>query len=165
MKETDPSPEPLLWSAVFDYPLFLESHLEFVQQNFLLILLALGSGGALVGMSLRGHNENAGLNPTQATLLINREGALVVDVRTPEEYASGHLPEALNIPAGEIEARVQELEKLKDTQLILVCQTGARSSGACRKLEKLGFGNVRNLAGGMAGWRAASLPVRKGAKK
>ena len=139
--------------------------MEFVQQNILLIILALGSGGALLGLTLRGHNENAGLTPTQATLLVNREGALIVDVRTPGEYADGHLPEARNIPAGEIAARAQELEKLKDTQLILVCQTGSRSAGACKQLEKLGFGKVGNLAGGMAGWRAAGLPVHKGAKK
>lgn len=116
-------------------------------------------------MSFRGHNENSGLTPTQATLLINREGAQILDVRAPGEFADGHLPEARNIPAGEIAARAQELETLKDTQLILVCQTGSRSANACRQLKKLGFGKVSSLAGGMAGWRAAGLPVHKGAKK
>lgn len=139
--------------------------MEFIQHNILLVLLALGSGGALLFLTLRGPGGNAGLTPTQATLLINREDAQVIDVRGSDEYVGGHLPDSRNIPVDQLEARAAELDKLKDRQLILVCQTGARSASACKQLEKLGFGKVSNLAGGIAGWRAAGLPVRKGAKK
>ena len=139
--------------------------MEFIQQNILLVLLALGSGAALLVLTFRSPGGNVGLTPTQATLLINREDAQVIDVRGSDEYVGGHLSESRNIPLEQLEARAGELDKLKDSQLILVCQTGARSANACKQLEKLGFGKVRNLAGGIAGWRAAGLPVRKGAKK
>ncbi|GHU21286.1 hypothetical protein FACS189475_10460 [Betaproteobacteria bacterium] len=49
--------------------------------------------------------------------------------------------------------------------MILVCQTGMRAVNACKQLEKLGFTKANNLSGGIAGWRAAGLPLRKGAKK
>jgi len=139
--------------------------LEFIQQNLLLVLLALGSGGALLAMSFRRPGGRSGVTPTQATLLINRENAQVIDLRGSDDYVSGHLPDSRNIPQEHLEERAGELEKLKDTPLILVCQTGTRSSSACKQLEKLGFAKVNNLEGGIAGWRSAGLPLKKGAKK
>ncbi|MDR2112234.1 MAG: rhodanese-like domain-containing protein [Candidatus Accumulibacter sp.] len=139
--------------------------MEFIRQNILLIFLALGSGLAWLVLTMRGAGGRTGLTPTQATLLINRENAQVIDLRGSEDYAGGHLPESRNIPLEQLEARAGDLDKLKDTQLILVCQNGTRSANACRQLEKLGFGRVNNLAGGISGWRAAGLPVRKGTKK
>ena len=127
--------------------------------------MALGSGGALIAMSMRRPGGRGGVTPTQATLLINREDAQVIDVRGSDEYVSGHLPDSRNIPLEQLEARAGELEKFKDTPVILVCQTGARSSGACKQLEKLGFTKVNNLDSGIAGWRSAGLPLKKGAKK
>jgi len=139
--------------------------LEFIQQNLLLVLLAVGSGAALVFTSLRRPGGRHGVTPTQATLLINRENAVVVDVRATDEYVGGHLPDSRNIPLEQLEERVGELDSKKDVPLILVCQTGGRSSGACKQLEKLGFTRVNNLEGGIAGWRTAGLPLKKGAKK
>lgn len=139
--------------------------MEFIQQNILFVLLALGSGGGLLFLTLRGSGGRGGLTPTQATLLINRENAQVVDVRGSDEYVGGHLPDSRNIPLEQLEERAGDLDKFKDTPLILVCQTGARSAGACKQLEKLGFSRVSNLEGGIAGWRSAGLPVKKGAKK
>jgi rhodanese-related sulfurtransferase len=145
--------------------LFLERRLEFIQQNILLILLVLSSGGGLLFFTFRGYDGKNTLTPTQATLLINREEAQVIDVRGADEYAGGHLPDSRNIPLDQLEASAVDIEKLKDTPLILVCQTGTRSANACKRLEKLGFGKAKNLAGGISGWRAAGLPLRKGAKK
>ncbi len=139
--------------------------MEFIQQNLLLVLLALGSGGALLAMSFRRPGGRTSVTPTQATLLINRENAQVIDLRGSDDYVSGHLPDSRNIPQEHLEERAGELEKLKDTPLILVCQTGPRSASACKQLEKLGFGKVNNLEGGIAGWRSAGLPLKKGAKK
>jgi rhodanese-related sulfurtransferase len=148
------------------FPTFsMEHRLEFIQQNLFLVLLAVGSGTALIVLTVRGGGGRNGLSPTQATLLINREDARVIDVRSADEYATGHLPESQNIPLDQLEARAGEIGNLKDSPLIVVCQTGTRAAGACRRLEKLGFGKVSQLAGGIGGWRAAGLPVRKGAKK
>ncbi len=139
--------------------------MEFIQQNIYLVAIALFSGAMLLFNTVRRPGAGNGLTPMQATLLINREDALVVDVREPSEYVEGHLPDARNIPLGELENRVGEIEKFKDRPLILVCRTGARSSSACSRLAKLGFVKVQNLDGGVTDWAQAGLPLKKGMKK
>jgi rhodanese-related sulfurtransferase len=139
--------------------------LEFIQQNMYLVAIAVVSGIALLVVSFRRPGDRNSLTSTQATMLINREDAQVIDVREPDEYVAGHLPESRNIPLGRLEERAGELDKFKDTPLILVCQTGSRSTGACKQLIKLGFARVHNLEGGLGGWQAAGLPLKKGAKK
>lgn len=139
--------------------------MEFIQQNIYLVAIAVISGSMLLAMTLRRPGGSHALTPTQATLLINREDAQIVDVREPDEYVAGHLPESRNIPAAQLDERAGELGKLKDAPLILVCQTGARSTSACARLAKLGFTRVHELDGGINAWRAAGLPLKKGAKK
>ena len=139
--------------------------MDFILQNVYLVIIAVFSGGMLLFMTFRGVGGRNALTPTQATLLINRENAQVVDVREPDEYAAGHLPESRNIPAARLDERSGELDKLKDMPLILVCQTGARSGAACPRLQKLGFSKVSSLGGGLNAWREAGLPLRKGTRK
>jgi rhodanese-related sulfurtransferase len=139
--------------------------LEFIQQNMYLFAIAVFSGIALLVVTFRRTGDRNSLNSAQATMLINREDAQIVDVREPDEYVAGHLPESRNIPLARLEERSGELDKFKDTPLIIVCQTGARSAGACKQLSKLGFSRVHGLDGGIDGWRAAGLPLKKGAKK
>ncbi len=139
--------------------------MEFIEQNILLVAIAVISGTMLAVMSFRRPGGSNSLTTTQATLLINREDAQIIDVREPDEYVAGHLPESRNVPAARIEERASELDKLKDAPVILVCQSGARSVAACKQLEKLGFSKVHNLDGGINAWRAAGLPLKKGTKK
>ncbi|NMO13659.1 rhodanese-like domain-containing protein [Pyxidicoccus fallax] len=77
-------------------------------------------------------------------------GAMLVDVRTPEEFAAGHLPGALNIPVDELPRRFSELGS-PDKPLIVYCRSGARSSRAERLLKERGFQDVFNL-GPMSAW-------------
>ncbi|HEY5213394.1 MAG TPA: rhodanese-like domain-containing protein [Acidobacteriaceae bacterium] len=72
-------------------------------------------------------------------------GALVIDVRSPGEFASGHLPIAVNIPLPEIESAVPRRVKDLDKVLLLHCQSGMRSGVACKKLKRLGYANTFNL--------------------
>ncbi len=139
--------------------------MEFIQQNIYLVAIAILSGTMLLVTSLRRPGGGNALTPTQATLLINREDAQLVDVRDAAEFTAGHISSARNIPLTQLDDRLTELEKFKASPLILICQTGARSSGACGKLAKQGFSRVHNLAGGMLAWTDAGLPVRKGTKK
>lgn len=139
--------------------------MEFIQQNILLVAMAVLSGSALIFMSFRRPMDRNAVSLTQATLLINRENAQVIDVSESSEYLEGHLPEARNFPAEQLEERIGELDKYKDTPLILVCRTGARSAKASKLLTKHGFSRVHSLEGGIAAWRAASLPLKKGSKK
>ncbi len=138
--------------------------MEFIQQNIYLVAIAVFSGAMLLSLTFRSASARS-LSPTEMTLLINREDAQVVDVRDPAEYAAGHLSESRNIPAAQLEGRIGELEKLKDQPLILICQTGARASGACGRLTKLGFAKVHILGGGIESWVQAGLPIKKGTKK
>ncbi len=97
--------------------------------------------------------------PTEAIQLINHKNALVVDVRTDKEYQQGHIMNALHIPLGVLEDRVQELQAYKASPIVLVCRSGARSAQAAGKLRKLGFADVHNMGGGMLAWERASLPT------
>ena len=74
-----------------------------------------------------------------------QQGALVLDVRTTGEYRSGHLPKAINIPLGELEASVLRQVKDKNQVLLLHCFSGGRSGMAKRKLKSMGYQNVFNL--------------------
>ena len=139
--------------------------MDFILQNLLLVACTIVSGAALVFFSIRQPAKGSVVTPTQATLLINREDAQVIDVRETDEYVSGHVPESRSIPAGSIDERLADLEKNKDAPLIVVCQSGARSAKVVEKLKGKGFAKVFNLAGGIAAWREAGLPLKKGAKK
>lgn len=132
--------------------------MEFIQNNLLYVALAVMSGGMLLWQTFMGRSANP-LSPAQATLRMNREDALVIDVRESSEWASGHIPNARHIPAGQLEKRLQELEKFKTRTVIVNCHAGTRSSNACRLLKKHGFEKVFNLEGGILAWRDAGLPL------
>ncbi|MEI7613236.1 MAG: rhodanese-like domain-containing protein [Betaproteobacteria bacterium] len=138
--------------------------MEFIQNNLYLIIPCVVSGVAFLVLTFYRPGSKNSVTTTQATLLINREDAQIIDVREASEYSTGHLPESRNIPLGQLEGR-GDLDKLKELPLILVCQTGARSGAACASLEKLGFTKVHNLEGGINAWTADGLPLKKGAKK
>ena len=132
--------------------------MEFVQNNLMYVILALTSGGML-RWNLMSNSGGDRVSPMQATLLLNREDALMIDVRETAEWASGHIPNARHIALGQLDKQLSEIEKYKTRPLIVSCQTGNRSSTACGKLKKLGFEKVFNLAGGVAAWREAGLPM------
>ena len=104
------------------------------------------------------------VNPGEATLLINREDAIVVDVREADEFAAGHLPDARNIPGSKLAERISEIEKYKDKPVIVCCATGMRSNNACAELKKNGFSRINNLAGGVDAWVGAGYPIKKGTR-
>ncbi len=138
--------------------------LKFITDNIMYVALALASGGMLLwpllrrGMAGNGGNE---VSTAQATQLINRENALVIDVRDAQQFASGRVLNARSLPAAEIETRAGELSRYKERPLILCCDSGLRAQAAVAPLRKLGFERVVVLQGGLAGWRAAGLPISK----
>jgi len=138
--------------------------MDFITQNVLLISLVVISGLALLWPVLVCPAGNE-VNPGEATTLINREDARIVDVREADEFASGHLPDALNIPVSKLSERVGELEKFKDKPIIFCCASGMRSGKASAELKKQGFAKLYNLAGGVDAWVGAGYPVKKGTRK
>ena len=110
------------------------------------------------GANLKGYPS---ASPGEATQLINREDALVLDIREEKEFHTGHIVNALHVPLGRLLDRKAELEKYKTRPIIAVCRSGSRSGQACSQLRKAGFENMYNLKGGMMAWQHASLPIDK----
>ncbi|WP_426195490.1 rhodanese-like domain-containing protein [Massilia sp. DWR3-1-1] len=133
--------------------------MKFILDHIFTIVIVLASGGYLLFAGLGRGGRRA--SPLEATQLINRGKTTIVDVRTPEEFAAGHLRDAKNIPLADLGTRIGELEKSKSRAIIVVCQSGARADKAVRQLAAAGFADVVRLDGGIAAWQTAGLPVAK----
>jgi rhodanese-related sulfurtransferase len=131
---------------------------SFFLENWMLILLALISGGMLVAPQLRPIGK--AISTAEAVRLINREKGVLIDVGEPAEYAAGHAVGARNVPFGSLETS-KDLPSNKALPLILLCPSGARAGRAAGILRKLGYENVQPVAGGNAAWREANLPTEK----
>jgi rhodanese-related sulfurtransferase len=137
--------------------------MDFINQNILLIGIVFVSGlGLLWPLLVRGAGKRVGT--AEATQLINREDARILDVRESSEFAAGHLPEAKNIPLAKLSEQIGEIEKFKDHPLIVCCATGMRSGKACADLQKQGFAKLYTLDGGVDAWVGAGLPIKKGVR-
>ncbi|MGE3188516.1 MAG: rhodanese-like domain-containing protein, partial [Vicinamibacterales bacterium] len=97
--------------------------------------------------------------PGEAARLLDGAGARVIDVRTPVEWAEGHLPGATHIPLGYLPGRLDELPR--DQPLLMQCQAGARSAIAASLLERAGFTEVLNLTGGYEAWVGQGYAVSR----
>ena len=135
--------------------------LKFLIDNWMLISVALASGGMLL-WPLIAESASAGkLSPTAAVQLINREKAVVIDVGEPHEFAAGHVGGSKNIPFGQLEEKLPGLVKNKALPVILVCPLGARAGRAVAVAKKMGYEQAQSLGGGLKSWREANLPVEK----
>ncbi len=85
----------------------------------------------------------------------------LIDIRTPAEYRSGHIPGAINIPLQDFQQRFAELNAFRDREVVLYCETGARATYGGRWLKSQGFGELRVLDGHMSAWREAGLPTER----
>jgi rhodanese-related sulfurtransferase len=132
---------------------------EFVRNNLLLFVVAFVSGAMLLWPVFRKSTGGPWVNTAEATHLINREDALVVDVRDPGEYGAGHILGAKNVPLSRLDDG--ELAKRKDRPVIVYCDGGDRAGKAISALKKQGFARVVNLSGGINAWQQAGLPVEK----
>jgi rhodanese-related sulfurtransferase len=135
--------------------------MKFLVDNVYIIVVAFVSGGMLLWPVLRRGAGGASVNTLDATQLINRQDALVLDVRNADEFQRGHILNARNIPLSQIDARIGDIARYKEKPVIVTCETGNRSSAAAASLRKQGFAQVFNLSGGIAAWQQAGLPVEK----
>lgn len=136
--------------------------MNFLIDNWFLVVAALVSGGMLLWPLLASGSQGGGVSPAEAVQLVNREKGVLIDVSEPEEFAKGHAVGSRNIPFGQVEGH-KSLPSNKALPLVLVCPTGARASRAAGMLRKLGYEKAQVLAGGLKAWREASLPVEKNA--
>ena len=103
----------------------------------------------------------AALSAMQAVRLMNQGGALVIDLRSKELYDAGHIVDARNVPAAELESQADALKKWRDKNVITYCDSGVNGASAVRSLMKLGFTKVFNLQGGLNAWVKDNLPLTK----
>ena len=133
--------------------------MKFIIDNMLAISIAVATGLALLLPSLMPRGKRA--SPQQVVQMINRGKTVLVDVRTAEEFAGGHLRDAKNIPLADFGTRIGELDKSKGKTIVVVCQSGARVDKAIKQLASAGFDDVVGLDGGLTAWTAANLPTAK----
>jgi rhodanese-related sulfurtransferase len=91
---------------------------------------------------------------------LRESGAFILDVRQPDEWASGHIPEATLIPLGELASRLAEVPT--DRQVVVVCRSGNRSAQGRDILLGAGYPSVTSMAGGMNDWASAGYPTTTG---
>lgn len=131
---------------------FALNHWEMVSLFFILLTAVIFTEGRRGGETV---------SSTEATQLMNKEEALVLDVRESKEYGEGHITGSVNIPFAKVNERVSELNKHKEKPIIIVCKMGQHSGAVGKILKAKGFTNVKRLRGGLSGWQADSLPLVK----
>ena len=133
---------------------------EFISNHPFLVGLFL----VLLALYIRVELSRGGKAVTAQELvnMVNKEDAVVVDVRDLKDFETGHIVDAVNIPHATLEKRMSELNKFKERPIVVVCRMGQHSGSAGALLRKNGFENVARLKGGIMEWRNQNLPVVKG---
>ena len=136
--------------------------MAFLLNNWMLELIMLLSGGMLLWpLVQKRFSPVTDVGTVQAIQLINRQNAVMLDVREAKEFEGGHVPNAVHIPLSQLPGRGTELAKLTSRPVVVYCERGQRSRSAGGALAKLGFADINVLTGGFRAWKEAGLPVQK----
>ena len=137
-----------------NFSVFIAHHLGLFYL-FAVTLLAL-----LFVEGIRIRRSRGALRPAEAVLLINKQNAVVIDIRNQDHFRKGHIVDAICMPAHDLTSNGKKLNKYKNKPLLLVCNTGMDSQKAAASLSKQGY-NAFIIAGGMRAWSGADLPLVK----
>ena len=99
------------------------------------------------------------ISPQDAAAKLSSGNAIVVDVRDKEEWDEEHIPGATHMSRGTIELDIEQKVPDPNAMIICHCGGGGRSALAAETLQKMGYKNVRSMAGGLKGWKTAGLPT------
>jgi rhodanese-related sulfurtransferase len=133
---------------------FINHHLLLSAVTAIVLLLVL-----IVEM-LRAKRRGAAMTPARVTQMINREQAVILDLRAQEIFRKGHIIDAISMTPQEVQENSKKLEKYKNKPIVLVCAMGMESQKTAALLQKQGY-NVCCLSGGMRAWTNAEMPVVK----
>jgi rhodanese-related sulfurtransferase len=136
----------------------MQELIDFSNLNPWLVGGLVASALAVIFYELRLKSRSIGSLSTSMAVRVINNGSAVIDVRTAEQFASGHIVDAENIPATELHESADKLSRHKKGAL-LVCDTGARSAECAAKLRKDGVENVYSLKGGVLAWKQENLPI------
>ena len=101
------------------------------------------------------------ISPTDAAAKMKSDNVVLVDVREKDEWDEEHIPDAIHLSRGTIELDIEEKVPDAETMIICHCGGGGRSALAAESLQKMGYKNVRSMAGGFKTWKALGLPTAK----
>ena len=132
---------------------------EFVVNHYILVSLFVAFLVAI--LILESRRGGAKISAQGAVNLINKDEAVVVDIRDRKEFGEGRITGSINIPLNSMKSRMNELNKFKDKQIIVADKMGQHSAMAVKQLNAEGFSNVSRLNGGIADWKASNLPLVK----
>jgi rhodanese-related sulfurtransferase len=137
----------------------MERVFEFVTNHYILVLCFL----ALLGLLFLSETRRAGkkVSAQELVTLLNRDAAVVVDIRERKDYREGHIRDSINIPLASLKEREGELKKHAGKQIVLVDKAGQHASIASKQLRTAGIEDPIRLAGGVMDWRGANLPLVK----
>ncbi len=142
----------------------MDKILEFASNNMLLVSALVVSFFVIIFTELRRKASGlTNIDAVDAVKLINND-AVVVDLRSSDAHARGHIVSARSIPSDELDAKLSTLNQYKSKPVIAVCESGVSSTRAVNTLRQQGFESVYGLKGGMAAWTQAGLPVVSGKK-
>ncbi len=140
----------------------MQEYIDFARNNALIVI----GFFVVLGFIIKTEISNAtrkykqiGVN--EAVMLMNKDDALIIDVREDKEVQGGKIQGARHITLGQLPSKLSELDKSKQSPILVYCRSGSRSSHASQVLTKAGFEDVSNLAGGILAWESANLPVVK----
>ena len=137
----------------------MERLFEFVVNHYILASLFVAFLVAI--LILESRRGGAKISAQGAVSLINRDEAIVVDIRDRKEFGEGRITGSINIPLNSLKSRAAELKKHKDKQIIVADKMGQHSAMAVKQLNAEGYANVVRLNGGVSDWRASNLPLVK----
>jgi len=139
----------------------MEQFAEFAGNHTLMVLALIGSFGLVAAYELRLRAAGVThISPADAVKLINKS-AVVVDVRSAEAFASGHIANARNIPLAELQNDPDKIKKNKTKIVLTVCDSGMDSGRAAGALRKAGYEHAFSIRGGIKAWRTDNLPLAK----
>jgi rhodanese-related sulfurtransferase len=142
----------------------MDRFLEYLANHPLLV-----GGTALAALAVvayevyQARNSGQSVGPMDAVRLLN-QGAVMVDVRSKEQFDTGHVIDARNVPQAEIGQSAETLKRYKDKVVLVCCESGMSSSASAKVLRAQGFTKVVNLRGGLQAWRGENLPLVKSDK-
>jgi rhodanese-related sulfurtransferase len=137
--------------------------MAFAGRNQMLALAFAGLTVAIIATEIARLTRNFKVvRPAEVTALVNRDNALVVDLRPIADFEKGHIPGAKNVLMSQFDPENKRLASARALPVVLVCKTGQSAGEAAKRLKKAGFERVFVLDGGITGWQQADLPLAKG---
>ena len=138
----------------------MEKLILFIGEQYILIAATL----TCVLMLIYHESRRAGktLTPQQVANLMNREQAVLIDLRDAADYKAGHVVDAMNVPNNQFKDKIASLSKYKEKPVVLTCKMGQHSSSAGKQLASNGFTQIYRMSGGMMEWTSQQFPVVKG---